>query len=58
MSIRLIALELYRLHREVTALEKALEDGSAEQIARRQEELLKTRAEYNRLRRVLDGHKD
>jgi hypothetical protein len=58
MSIRLLARDLYRLHREVEALEKELEStppAEQEEIGFR---LRAVRAERDRLRRTLDGQKD
>lgn len=55
MSIRLLARELYRLQKEVEKLEEKLLAASTEQRAGIEEELRKTRAEKNRVRRALDG---
>ena len=57
MSIRMIATELYSLQREVARLEnKRAETPFAEQ-GPVQNALRKKRAEYNRMRKVLDGMK-
>ena len=58
MSIRLIAQELYRLHREVEGLEKKLasaKGGEREAIA---EQLRRVTAERNYMRRILEAKKD
>jgi hypothetical protein len=58
MSIRLLAIELYRLTREVERLEKALEGASGEQREALARELARARADRDRLRQALDSHKD
>lgn len=58
MSIRLIAQDLYRLVREVERLEKALAAALPERREAVADDLRRTRAERDRLRRVLDGQKD
>jgi hypothetical protein len=60
MSIRMLAIELYRVMRRVQELEKALEGmnpGSPER-EKTQEELRHVRAEENRLKTMLEGAKD
>ena len=57
MSIRLIAQELYRLHRVVAALEARLAAAPFEETERLTSQLRKARADYERLRRALEGHK-
>ena len=58
MSIRLLAKDLYRVLQEVEKLEKELSSAPFDQQAALQEKLRKTRAERNRVRRLLDGQKD
>ena len=58
MSIRLIAQELYQLEQEVERLEKRLKGAPAGQKEDLEEALRKTRAERNRMRRILEGSKE
>jgi hypothetical protein len=58
MSIRDIARELYRLDREVEELEVRLQASPAEKRAELEEHLRKTKAERNRVARILDGKKE
>jgi hypothetical protein len=58
MSIRLIAQELYNLEQEVQRLEKRLKEAPAGQKEGLEEALRKTRAERNRMRRILEGSKE
>jgi hypothetical protein len=58
MSIRLLAIELYRLQREVEQLEKQLAAAPFDRQEPIQARLNQTRAERDRLRRALDGQKD
>lgn len=58
MSIRLLASDLYRMTREVERLEKALESAPPEQREALSRELARARADRDRLRQALDGHKD
>ena len=58
MSIRLIARDLYRLIREVSELEKQIDDAPPERQEALTVELRKVKAERDRLRRVLDGSKE
>lgn len=58
MSIQLIARELYRLLREVDALEKEAATATGQRKAILTDQLRKLRAEYRRMRGVLDGQKD
>jgi len=58
MSIRLIARDLYRLKREVESLEKEAENAPASMRAALEERLRRARAEYRRMRQVLDGAKE
>jgi hypothetical protein len=58
MTIRLIAKELYALRREVEELEKRLESASSENKDRLEEQLRRVRAERDRMKRLIEGHKD
>jgi hypothetical protein len=58
MSIRLIAKDLYRLHREVEKLETELASAPADQHEKLEAKLRKARVERDRLRGILDGQKD
>lgn len=58
MSIRMIAIELYRLEREVDQLEKQIEDTPFEKQAELKDRLRKVKAERNRMRNILAGRKD
>jgi chromosome segregation ATPase len=58
MSIRLIAQELYQLEQEVERLEKRLKAAPAGTKEDLEEALRKTRAERNRMRRMLEGSKE
>ncbi len=55
MSIRMLARDLYRLHREVEQLERELQNAPDREKARISERLRKARAEKEELRRILDG---
>lgn len=58
MAIHLIAKELYRLIREVEALENKLSQASVDQEPGLDAQLRKLKAERNRLKGIIDGHKD
>ena len=58
MTIRGIAKDLYRLQQEVEALERELDTAPREKRADLEQRLRKSRAERNRLRRILDGQLD
>ena len=58
MAIRMIAEELYRLIKEVEALEKALQNAPLDKRAAIEERLRKTKAERNRLRGILESKKE
>ena len=58
MSIRLIAKDLYRLQKEVEALEKQVEDAPLEKRETIRESIRKARAERDRMQRILDGAKE
>ena len=58
MSIRAIALELYRAQKKVAELQKALEaveQGAAEKLS---QELRAAEKEMSMLRKMLDGEKE
>jgi hypothetical protein len=58
MSIRFVALELYRLRREVESLEREIETVP---VAREQEllqKLRKLRAERDKMKNILEGKKE
>ncbi len=57
MSIRLIAIELYRAQKKVEQLEKQLEDAPLPEKESLREKLRVTRAELHHLRKMLDGAK-
>lgn len=58
MSINLIAKDLYRLIREVEALEKKLEKAPMEKRETIERELAKIRTERDYIRKMLDGRKE
>ncbi len=58
MSIRLIALDLYRAWREIQALEDRISRAPASARPALEESLRKLKAEHTRLRQALDGAKD
>jgi hypothetical protein len=58
MSIRLIARDLYRLKREVERLEKEMDSAPSEERDLLRDLIRKTRAERDRVQRMLDGAKD
>ena len=58
MSIRLIAVELYRLQREVYRLEEKLAQAPLLEREGVREQLRKARGRRDHMRRVLDGQKD
>ncbi len=58
MSIRLIAKDLYRLTREVEALEHAVEEAPEGTRRELEERLHRVRAERDRMRAVLEGSKE
>jgi hypothetical protein len=58
MSIRLLAIELYRLRQQVERLERELASAAAGQEEKIEAELRTARAERDRLRAILDGRKD
>lgn len=58
MSIRLIALELYRLEREVSAIEEELASARDENRDELKDRLRKVKAERNRVKNMLEGAKE
>ena len=58
MSIRYIAQELYRLQREVDALEKKIRAANVADGEKLRLKLLKVRADRDHARRVLEGKKE
>jgi hypothetical protein len=59
MSIREIARNLYELKRRVEEKERALEaEPPGEGRDRLEREVAKARAEYQRVRKILEGEKD
>jgi ABC-type phosphate transport system auxiliary subunit len=57
MTIRMLAEELYRIIKEVEALEKALRKASLSERAAIEDQLRKAKAEERRLRGILDDKK-
>lgn len=57
MSIRLIAMELYRLIKDVEILGKKIEKAPFEKKEALIAQLRKIKAERDRMRRMLDGEK-
>ena len=57
MSIKSIALELYRAQQKVSRLEKELEQAAHEEKQRLQGELQAAALEMKMMRRMLDGAK-
>jgi hypothetical protein len=57
MSIKALALELYRAQQKVSRLEKELEQGAPLEKDRIKDELRAAVAEMKMLRRMLDGEK-
>ena len=58
MSIRLIAVDLYRLICEVEAVKAELARAPWEKRVALQEKLRRAEAERDRMRRILEGQKD
>lgn len=58
MSIKNLALDLYRAQQNVERLEKAIEAALPKEPADLQEELREARAEWQMLRKILDGEKE
>ncbi len=57
MTIRMLAEELYRIIKEVEALEKALRKASLSERGAIEDQLRKAKAEERRLRGILDDKK-
>jgi len=55
MAIQLIAKELYHFQKEVEKIEKQIEDASYEKREEMKDQLRKTKAERDRIRRMLNG---
>ena len=58
MSIQLIARELYSLLRKVEKLEKDVSSATGRRKEELTDRLRKLRAEYRKMRGILDGQKD
>ena len=58
MSIRFVALELYRLSREVESLEREIERASPDKEQELLQKLRKLKAERNRMKNILEGKKE
>ena len=58
MPIRLIARDLYRLIKEVEAVEKQIEAARPEQLETLKDRLRKLKAERDRMRKILEGSKE
>ena len=58
MTIRELAKDLYRLQLEVTILEKELETAPIEKRSTIEQHLRQTKAERDRMCRILDGQLD
>ena len=58
MSIRLIALELYRLEKEVSVIEKGLASAQEENRDELKDRLRKIKAERNRVKKLLEVAKE
>ena len=58
MSIRLMAIDLYKLIRDVEKLENRIENTHYEKRGKMEDQLRKLKAERNRMREAVDGQKD
>ncbi len=58
MSIRIIAKDLYRIRKEVEALEEKLKNTPYEKQEEIKDLLRKQKAELTRMQRMLDGAKE
>ncbi|MDX1708779.1 MAG: hypothetical protein R3274_09285 [Desulfobacterales bacterium] len=58
MSIKGIAKDLYRCQQAVDALEKKLASAPLQKRSDIERQLLKAKAEYHHMRRILDGQLD
>jgi cell division protein FtsL len=57
MSIRLIAKDLYRITKEIEALEERLKTSTPQEADDLKLEIQRLRAERERLKKILEGHK-
>jgi hypothetical protein len=57
MSIRLIAVDLYKAIRKVTEIEEALDQAPWDNREALKEKLRQAKVERDRIRRILDGQK-
>ena len=58
MSLRLIARDLYRLHRQVERLQKEIADAPPEQRDAIGKQLKSAQIEHDQIKRMLDGRLD
>jgi septal ring factor EnvC (AmiA/AmiB activator) len=58
VSIREVAKELYRLERKVEELEERLKNLPFQERGETEDQLRRTRAERDRLRKILDAKKE
>ena len=58
MSIRLLAQDLYRVWREIEALEKRIAQAPLSERPALEQSLRQLKVEHARLRQALDGAKD
>ncbi|MDL1974358.1 MAG: hypothetical protein LWX55_06180 [Deltaproteobacteria bacterium] len=58
MSIRFVALELYRLRREVESLEREIETVPVAMEQELLQKLRKLKAERDRMKNILEGKKE
>lgn len=58
MSIRMIAVDLYRLIRNVSEIEKKLANAPLNRREALRDKLHRAKAERDQMRRILDGQKD
>ena len=58
MSIRALALELYRAQKNMAAIQKDLESAGADAIERLRQDLRAAEKEMLMLRKMLDGKKE
>lgn len=57
MSLKLIAKDLYRVTKEIECLEKEISTKSGPERENLVVELMKLKAERDRLKKILEGHK-
>jgi hypothetical protein len=58
MSIRLIALDLYRLTKEVEKLESKIKKAPEEKKPELEQQLRQLKAERNKIKKILEGKKE